>query len=858
MAEKVKDDNITQAQTYPASGLRGLTDAEAARRREDGRGNNVRIDTGRTYWQILWQNFFIFINVVLFIIGVFMIVLGLWGDAVVSVGVVMLNVVVNVAQEFRAKAKLDRIALLTRPQATIIRDGEERTVDPSEVVLGDLLVVSAGDQMVVDGVVVGDGRMDVDESLLTGESDHITKREGDAVLSGSFCVTGSAVYEATRVGAESFANKLTASAKQFRITRTPLQMDVNYVVRILLLISTIFGLLYGASYAVRAVSTIQTVQSAAVIAGLVPAGLILMTATAYAMGAVRMAGRGALIQQANAVESMSNVNVLCLDKTGTLTANRIVLDEVVALNDFDAATMRDALADYGRSTRSGNRTSDALADGLDGVARRVADEIAFSSARKYSAIAFDDDARRGTFLIGAPEFVRPLLADDSGIDADVMARWADGGLRVLLVAYSPQCGALHDADERPAPPDDLRPCALVSFRDELRDEARETLAGFIEAGITLKIISGDNPHTVAALAKQAGLPGDLQVLSGAEIDDMDGETLRRAVEETTVFGRITPEQKERLVDTLKRNGHYVAMIGDGVNDVLSLKKANIGVAMESGSGATRGVADIILLNDSFAALPAAFREGQRIINGMDDIICLFLTRAFYAAIIILGAGIIAEAQLFPFIPKHASLLTLITVGFPTLALAVWARPGPPKHNLLRSIIHFVLPAALSLAIASLAIYAIYLMNYYYVPETLTLAQEQLAISTARTALTTVTIFMGLILIPFVEPPTRWWVGGTAYSGDWRPLIMAVVMLGVYGLILAVEPLRVFFELELLWWTDYLFLATVAVVWALVLRFAWRLALLERFLGINPADFMPEDDAPPEENAQPAAVDGRPS
>jgi cation-transporting ATPase E len=818
----------------------GLSEQEAVSRRQKGQGNNVRIDTSRTYWQILWQNFFIFINVVLFSIGFVMILLGLWGDAFVSVGVILLNVVVNVVQEFRAKAKLDRIALLTRPKATIIRDGQEKTVDPSEIVLGDLIIAGAGDQIVVDGIIKGNGRIDVDESLLTGESDHITKREGDEVFSGSFCVTGYAVYEATRVGADSFANKLTASAKQFRVTRTPLQVDINFVVRILLLIASIFGLLYGASYTVRAVSTIQTVQSAAVIAGLVPAGLILLTATAYAMGSVRMAGRGALIQQSNAVESMSNVNVLCLDKTGTLTANRILFQEAIPLGSFTQDDVLIGLANFSHNVQAGNRTSDALAEALEGKKYPVVSEIPFSSARKYSAIAFNSPDFYGTFVLGAIEFVTPFLHDTSTINHELLQEWTDQGLRTLIVAYSPCTDGLFDAQEQPILPDDLQPFALVCFSDELRPEAKETLAGFMQAGIALKIISGDNPHTVASLARQAGLPADIKVISGHELAEMDSAQIAKVVEETTIFGRITPEQKEMLVKVLKANGHYVAMIGDGVNDVLSLKQANIGIAMQSGSGATRGVADIILLNDSFAALPTAFMEGQRIINGMADIIRLFLTRAFYAASIILGAGIIAEAQLFPFIPKHASLVTLISVGVPTLALAVWARPGIPRHNLLQSMIHFIIPAALTIAIAGLSVYAFYLMNYYYTPDTLTQAQEQWGISMARTALTTVIIFMGLILIPFVEPPNRWWVAGDNYSGDKRPTIMALVMLGVFLLIKLIPPFRNFFELELLGVFDYLFLGSVALIWAVVLRYVWRLGLLERFLNVDLKNYMPEE------------------
>ena len=397
-------------------------------------------------------------------------------------------------------------------------------------------------------------------------------------------------------------------------------------------------------------------------------------------------------------------------------------------------------------------------------------------------------------------------------------------------------GPLFDDDDQPMLPADLKPIGVISFSDELRPEAKETLAGFMQAGIKPKIISGDNPHTVAALAKQAGLPSDIQVISGPELSGMDDLQIAQAVEETTVFGRITPEQKEMLVNTLRDSGAYVAMIGDGVNDVLSLKRADIGISMQSGSAATRGVADIILLNDSFAALPAAFMEGQRIINGMEDIIRLFLTRAFYAALIILGSAVIAEAQLFPFIPKHASLLTLVTVGLPTFALAAWARPGVPKHNLFKSITHFCIPAALTLAVAALAVYAIYLMNYYYLPENLTIAEEHMAINTARSALTTVIIFMGLLLITFVEPPIHFLVGGDQFSGDWRPTITAVVMFVAYAMILLVEPLREFFELALLQVSDYAFLLMVALLWAVIVRVIWRNSLFERFLGLLPQRF----------------------
>ena len=839
-------DSSTPVTTVTEDGqLIGLSEQEVIIRRERGDGNNVHIQTGRTYQQILKQNFITFINIALFVIGLVMILFGLWGDAFVSVGVIALNIIVSVVQEFRAKRKLDKIALLTRPQSTVIREGQEKIVDPSELVLGDIIVAKPGDQIVVDGAVVGEGRIDVDESLLTGESDLVPKTNGNEVLSGSFCVTGSVAYEAQKVGADSFINKLTVSAKQFKSVRTPLQQDINFVVRILLMIATLIGLIFALSFVIRDVSVIQTVQTAAVIAGLVPAGLVLMTATAYAMGALRMSGRGALIQQSNAVESMSNVNVLCLDKTGTLTANRILLHAVHPLVD-DETTFKNILGDYARTTRAGNRTSDALLEGCDGAERRILDEVPFSSARKWSALSFDDQNRRGVYVLGAPEMLTPYLPTDAHIAQDQMDAWANQGLRVLLVAYSSDVSGLHDANEDPQLPDTLKPYGVVSFSDELRPEAKETLAGFMEAGIELKIISGDNPHTVAALAKQAGLSAELQAISGIELANMSEAQFIETAQDSTVFGRITPEQKEKLVDTLRAKGNYVAMIGDGVNDVLSLKKAQIGIAMQSGSAATRGVADIVLLNDSFAALPAAFMEGQRILNGMSDIIRLFLTRAFYAALIIIGTAVVVDVELFPFIPKHASLITLLSIGFPTFGIAAWARAGVPKTNQVKSSMRFVFPAALTMAFVAILIYMFYIMTQYLpVVEGIDpiadltnasvesfVAEELDAISLSRTVMTTALIFMGLVLILFVEPPTRFWVGGDDFSGDWRPTLAAFAMLITYFIIMAVTPFREFFELSPLRPIDWIFTTIVTLLWTACIWWIWRNNIFERFFGFH--------------------------
>lgn len=801
--------------------IRGLSASEVMQRRDNGQGNNVRLETSRSYAQIVRQNVFTFINTVLFAIGIVLVLLGLYTDALLSVGIAMMNVVVGLVQEMRAKRTLDQIALLTRPKATVLREGQEKVVDPTEIVLGDILRVSVGDQIVVDGKVVGDGKMDVDESLLTGESDLIPKQAGDPVYSGSFCVNGSAYYEAEKVGADSFANKLTSSARAFRQVKTPLQYDVDFVIRVLVVLAVGLGLLFGIAAIINRSPLTESAKIAAVVTGLIPNGLFFMISIAYAMGAVRMAGQGALIQQANAVESMSNVNVLCLDKTGTLTANRIHLAQVVPIG-IEEAELRRMLGIFAASATAGNRTSEALAAACPADKPPFIDEVPFSSARKWSSLSFDEQDMRGVYVMGAPEMLLPRLRDRVDLPAQ-MHEWADKGLRVLLFVYHPQVSPLHDSLGQPQLPPDLIPLGIISFSDELRAEAESTLKGFSENGIRLKIISGDNPSTVAALAKQAGLAGDIQVVAGPDLDEMNDEQFSQSADDTTVFGRITPQQKEKLVDALRGRGYYVAMIGDGVNDVLSLKKAQIGIAMQSGSQATRGVADIVLLNDSFAALPPAFGEGQRIINGMEDIMRLFLSRVLYQALIIIGAAIIGLA--FPITPVHMSLLSLFTVGIPTLFLAAWSRPGRPKERLMASVINFVLPAGATLFLLGLGVYAAYLLADS--------GADSLALS--RTVLTTLTTFGGLILILFAEPPTSFWqLGSDDHTSDWRPTVVALVLGILYIIILLVPGLRDFFELTSLRMADYGLIAIALVAWTLILRYIWRAQIFARFLRLNPA------------------------
>lgn len=824
----IKPEEATLIQTPPS----GLSEAEAQRRHAAGYGNGAGVKTGRTYRDIILQNTFTFINTIFFVIGGVMILLGLASDAVISVSLVGLNVLITISQEIRAKQQLDKIALLTRPTATVIRDNQTRVIDPAEIVLGDVLVVASGDQIVVDGELIGDNQLEVDESLLTGESDLVVKAAGDKLLSGSFCVTGKAQFVAQRVGTSSYANTLVRNARAFTTNKTPLQHDVDFIIRLLVMLALVYGVLYGASFVLRQMSVIESVRTAAVIVTLIPNGLFFMVITAYAMGALRMSGKGALIQQVNAIESMSNVDVLCLDKTGTLTANRILLHDVLPASPLDKTELEQILGMFAASVRSGNRTSEAIQRALHAEALPLLDEVAFSSERKWSGFTIESGAYRGAYVLGAPEVLYTYLAPDAWFNQQRVNEWAEQGLRVLVMIHHPDARTLHDADGQPMLPPQLHTLGLVAFSDELRPEARETIAKFREANIKLKVISGDNPTTVASLARQAGFPSDVKLINGFELDALDDSQLETVAEETTIFGRIRPEQKERIVEALKRRGHYVAMIGDGVNDVMSLKKAQIGIAMQSGSQATRGVADIVLINDSFAALPQAFIEGQRILNGMQDVVKLFLSRTLTVSLIIFGVAVVAEASLFPFIPTHGALLTFLAVGIPTFFLAAWARPGFGERRLVHSVVHFVLPAALTVALFGVFVYVFYLLQTPPVMEGLAdglLLERWLA--APRSALTTFLIFHGLLLVLFAEPPVSFFVGGDHFSGDKRPLLLVLVMLAAFVVIVVIEPFRRFFQIELLQLTDYLFIGVLAILCGLLLRTIWRWNVFNRFLGL---------------------------
>lgn len=810
----------------------GLTSAEVEERRAQGLGNYVVNKTSRTYRQIIEDNLFTFINTTLLGIGFILILLGQPKDALMSSGLAIINASIGIVQEAIAKRRLDRIALLNRPAAAAVRDGVEVEIDPGLLVVGDLLVVGPGDQILLDGTVAGSAEMDVDESLLTGETDSIHKKAGDPVYAGTYVLAGKAWYRAETTSEQSVAGNIAAGARQFTVSLTPLQRDVNYIVRALLAIAIFLLALVLLSSLIWAYPIKETVVGAAVILGIVPSGLFLMITVTYSMGALRLARKNALVQQVNAVESLSNVDVFCADKTGTLTANKLALTAIEPIGVLTEDEVRSMLGNFAASVPAGNKTNEAIIAALPGTAQPLVGEVPFSSARKWSALSADTDQLRGVFAMGAPEMLGALIEGDRELDPP--RGWAARGWRILLFAYTPTPSTLQDRAGEPAMPIDLRPAAWLAFSDELRPNLQETLDGFRKAGVRLKIISGDNQETVAALARQAGFSEDAVLVSGLDLAQMNDAEFDLTAETGDIFGRITPDQKERLVESMRRQGHYVAMTGDGVNDVLSIKKANLGIAMQSGAQATRAAADIILLKDSFAAVPAAFREGQRIRRGLQSVLNLFLVRVFTVSLIIIAVTFVRGG--FPFSPSTMTLLTLLTVGIPTFALALFAHSGRAPDRILLPLFKFVLPATILMFLVSVVVYLI----FYFVNDVdLEMLRHASAAEVnnpdvsgalAKDALTYVMILCGLWLVVFTAPPNEWWAVIEETDRDWRPTAVAILMIPLYVAILYYPWSRNLFSVRLLDWWHYLIIAVAVVAWAFGLRYSWKNKIFNRFFG----------------------------
>jgi cation-transporting ATPase E len=827
----------------------GLTSAEVAARRQQGLTNAVQIKTSRSLRDIVMGNVFNPPNLMLYVIGIGMILTHDVGSSLGAVGLVLINTLVGIAQEVSVKRQLDKIALLTQIKVKVVRDGDEQLIDPGDIVLGDVLVLQPGDQIPVDGELLDGSKIEVDESALTGESDLVPKTGGERVLSGSFCVTGTGLVQATGVGESSFANSVTKNARQFKLERTPLQRDVSRLLRFLLLVVLNLILLAMLSLLVTDIPLPVWLRALSVIAGMVSAGLLTLITLNYSWGAVRIAQKGALAQQINAVEALSNVTVLCCDKTGTLTTNKIQYQETYPIG-MERRTVEDLLAHFAASNATANTTAQALIDALHGTRCRVADEIPFASARKWSALVFDEPPLKGVYVLGAAEMLRDQMAltDEAQRYIDT---WSNEGLRVLVFGRNPDVMTLHGSSGEPNLPH-LTLIGVLCFRDELRPHLPEMLAAFRRNHVQIKIISGDNPQTVAALARQAGFDGDLKTVSGTELAAMSPGDFASTAAQATVFGRIAPQQKEALVDALKHQGQFVAMIGDGVNDVLSLKRANVGIAMESGSAATRSVAAMVLRHDSFEAMPPALTEGQRTVSSIENVLKLYFVSVLALVPLIVGTTTLGLG--FPYTALQSTLLSIFARGVPPLVLSLSARPSQHRGTITRSLVRFTLPASLVLFVFGLLVYVgTYLvvkgslMNVAVSPQmiaelgqrtheiydvhTPTAFVKTVAMLASQTTLTMFLSLTGILLMLFAAPSTPWLAVAARPVRGRLPMIAAALLIAAFVGVPLIPPLSNAFELMPLPPLAYVVVGLVTIIWMLVQREVWRGRWLERFLDL---------------------------
>lgn len=676
---------------------RGLSAAEVAERTARGEVNEVPRAPSRTVGEILRANVLTRFNALIALLVAIVLAAGAPQDALFG-GVIVANSIIGIIQELRAKRILDQLAVLSAPVAHVVRDGEVTDMAVHEIVLDDVLDLRPGHQVVADGVVLTTDALEIDESLLTGEADPETKHPGDELLSGSFVVTGSGRARVTKVGADAYAVKLAEEARRFTLANSELRASVDRIVTWVSwgLIPAAIGLVISNLRASDDVGAALVAAVAGMVA-MVPEGLVLLTSVAFAVGVVRLARRRTLVQELPAVEILARVDVVCLDKTGTITEGSLVVHGVEPIAEVPGASLDDALAALAHSDPNPNPTQQALIDRYpsapDGWTRVEA--VPFSSARKWSATRFDD---QGWWFLGAPEMV--LVGDRYDEIATAVRTAADDGLRVLLLA--------HSDDDRPGdtlvesgPPDDEDVVALVVLSDKIRPDAPDTLRYFTEQGVTLKVISGDNPATVGAVAARAGLeslgePIDARDLP-ADVDD-----LADALDTATIFGRVTPHQKRGMVAALQSRGHTVAMTGDGVNDVLALKDADCGIAMASGSEATRAVAQIVLLDSSFSGLPAVVAEGRRVINNLQRVASLYLTKTTYAVLFAFITGVSGIA--FPFLPRHLTLVSTLCIGVPSFFLALAPNTRRVRGDFLRHVARDAVPYGMVCAAATLGAY----------------------------------------------------------------------------------------------------------------------------------------------------------
>lgn len=764
---------------------RGLTAEQVRQRVAAGQSNDVPARASRSVGEIIRANVFTRFNAIIGVLFAIILVIGPIQDGLFGV-IIVINTLIGIVQEVRAKRTLERLAIVGEAKPTVRRDGQAVEVSPHEVVLDDVIEIGPGDKIVVDGQVLAAEAMEVDESLLTGESDPVVKQPGDEVMSGSFVVAGTGAYQATKVGRQAYAARLAEEASKFTLVSSELRSGIDKILRIITWMIVPIGALTIYSQLADNKDVPDAIRRmVAALVPMVPEGLVLLTSIAFAVGVVRLGRRQCLVQELPAIEGLARVNVVCADKTGTLTENGMRLAEVRPLDGHATAEIGTALAALSTVDPRPNASLQAIAEAHPGGADWTVSAIApFSSARKWSGASFHGD---GDWVLGAPDV---LLDNDSPVRAEA-EQTGSQGLRVLLL------GRASCAVDDGAAPGVVTPVALVVLEQKVRPDAKDTLDFFAAQDVAVKVISGDNALSVGAVAASLSLPGADRPVDARTLPE-GKENLAGPVNDGVVFGRVTPAQKRDMVGALQSRGHTVAMTGDGVNDVLALKDADIGVAMGAGSPATRAVAQIVLLDNKFATLPYVVAEGRRVIGNIERVANLFLTKTVYS--VLLAVLVIIAQVPYPFYPRHSTLLNAFTIGIPAFFLALAPNTERARSGFVARVMRLAVPAG---AIAAVATFTSYLLAL----------NDSTATQDQQSTAAVVTLFLvAFWVLAVIARPYAWWkvalllvmAGGFAFATlipfgqeffkidpNHSPTLLLAFLVAGVGMLL----------IELSWWLD---------------------------------------------------------
>ncbi|MFD3749072.1 HAD-IC family P-type ATPase [Streptomyces cyaneofuscatus] len=782
----------------------GLTTAEVAERVARGEVNDVPVRSSRSVTEIVRANVFTRFNLIIGVLWVIMLFVAPIQDSLFGF-VIVANTGIGIIQEWRAKKTLDSLAVIGEAKPTVRRDGKAAEISTHEIVLGDVVELGPGDKVVVDGTVAEADSLEVDESLLTGEADPVLKRPGDPVMSGSFVVAGGGAFTATKVGREAYAAQLAEEASRFTLVHSELRSGISTILKYVtwMMVPTAIGLIISQLVVKDNNFKDSVARTVGGIVPMIPEGLVLLTSVAFAIGVVRLGRKQCLVQELPAIEGLARVDVVCLDKTGTLTEGGMDITEVRPLNGSDEAYVHQVLRSLGSSDPRPNASLQAIIDaypagdkggegnkGGEEASWAVTDALPFSSARKYSGAAFTEtDGTSSAWLLGAPDVLLP----EGDPTLTEIEHLNEQGLRVLLLARVPD-GELDAPD---AAEGDV-PTALVVLEQRLRPDAAETLKYFAQQNVATKVISGDNAVSVGAVAGKLGLAGAENTLDARKMPT-DPDDMATAMERNAVFGRVTPQQKRDMVAALQSRGHTVAMTGDGVNDVLALKDADIGVSMGSGSEATRAVAQIVLLNNSFATLPSVVAEGRRVIGNITRVATLFLTKTVYS--VLLAILVVCTQVEYPFLPRHLTLLSTLTIGVPAFFLALAPNKERAQPHFVRRVMRYAIPSGVIAATATFTTYLV-ARHHYAGPGALE----------AETSAATLTLFLtSMWVLAIIARPYTWW----------RIALVAAMGLG-FLIVLVVPWLQDFFALKLVGTTMPWTAVGIAVAAAALLEFSWRL------------------------------------